>query len=98
MESKGKMVRGKGSGFDPQLGRQWGKFVGFLEASNVRISGKLGLILEGVGQWGKFAAQSAFYPYYYVFVISGGCYSLIYRALGRTSQIGSGTARGTATG
>ena len=30
MESRGKMGRGKGSGFDPQLGRQWGKFVGFL--------------------------------------------------------------------
>ena len=29
--------------FDPQLGCQWG--LGFLEASNVRVSGKLGLIL-----------------------------------------------------
>ena len=58
------MGRGKGSGFDAQLGRQWGKFVGFLEASNVRVSGNLGLILEGFAQRGKFAAQSAFYPYY----------------------------------
>ena len=60
MESRGKMGRGKGSGFDPQLGRQWG--LGFLEAANVRVSGKLSLILEGFAQWGKFAAPSAFYP------------------------------------
>ena len=46
------MGRRKGSGFDPQLGRQWG--LGFLEASNVRVSGKLGLILEGFVQWGEF--------------------------------------------
>ena len=59
MESRGKMGRGKGSGFDHRP--QWG--LGFLEASNVRVSGKLGLILEGSVQWGKFAAQSAFYPY-----------------------------------
>ena len=52
MESRGKIGRGKGSGFDPQLG--------FLEAANVRVSGKLGLILEGFAQWGKFAAQWAF--------------------------------------
>ena len=50
---------GPGKRFDKQLGR-----LGFLEASNVRVSGKLGLILEGFAQWGKFAAQSAFYPYF----------------------------------
>ena len=33
MESRGKMGRGKGSGFDPQLGGQWDKFVGFLALS-----------------------------------------------------------------